>query len=214
MTTRHVLVLDVNVYLEVASLVGEPFTWANFNTIAARVAREACPHQNAAVDCLRTIAMCQSGKFAGEDVVEVWTNAHIDRLVEYKAKQSTVRDQDGHRGLGWSAANAEDLVDDLVYGTTANSNGGTLGSVHMPDSNPPLDHEDGMVFGAGRYIAGDDPLSVVTVVTMDRGFVDEYRAGKLSPHVRVVFPGPMAAAMRAARQRLSIRAMRPPPPTT
>jgi hypothetical protein len=80
----------------------------------------------------------------------------------------------GLRGLGWSQDCAQALVDDLIFGVAHRSSGGTLGG-HYPDGNPPLDHEDGMVYGACRWLAAEDPLAHVYCVTNDKGFLAAYR---------------------------------------
>lgn len=206
---RHIIVHDCNVYLDVASIVGPPFSWVRFDAEAARLASAPLPHPVRGNDSLRAIAVCTSGRFAGSETLEVWTNAHIDTVVYNKARASTTPDPEtGYRGLGWSDAHARSLVEDLIHGLTARSNGGSLGS-NYPDGNPPLDHEDGMVFGACRVLASDDPLSKVYCVTRDRAFIEAADAGSLSTHSRVVSPTRMVQAVRAARSTYSTRAMRP-----
>lgn len=204
---RHVIVLDVNVYLEVAALLGPPFSWEKFDARAAKSVNEDHPcHETPEVDSLRVIAMCTSGRFAGEVTAEVWTNAHIDGLVRSKASHPEVPAvPSGHRGLGWSPEDAQSLVDDLVTGITRRSSGGTLGANGVPDGDPPLDHEDGMVFGACRELVGDDPLCNVFCVTRDRDFVDAYKRGDLPDHTRVLTPPAMVALMRAARASISMK---------
>lgn len=208
---RHIIVHDCNVYLDVASIVGPPFTWAKFDAAAARLAGDPLPHPDRANDSLRAIAVCTSGRFAGNETLEVWTNAHIDTVVYNKACASTTPDPEtGYRGLGWSDEDARSLVDELIHGLAARSNGGLLGST-FPDGNPPLDHEDGMVFGACRELASEDPLANVYCVTRDRGFIRAFEEGSLSTHSRVVSPTLIVQAVRTARTAYSTRAMRPNP---
>lgn len=148
---RHLVVFDCNVYLDAAGLLGPPFTWEKFDAAIAQLARVPVPHPtDRAFDSLRSIAACTSGRFAGEEMVEVWTSSHIDTVVRGKAQQSVDADPEtGYRGLGWSGENAQKLVDELIYGIVERSDGGTLGDL-FPDGNPPLDHEDGMIYGACR----------------------------------------------------------------
>lgn len=209
---RHVVVLDCNIYLDAAYAVGPPFRWAKFDALVAGMARQPVPHPGGQqLDSLRLIAMCTSGRFAGDQPVEVWTNSHIEGVVRSKAIQPTVPDpKTGYRGLGWTEEAADSLLDVLVDDLTAWSNGGTLGSSHMPDGNPPLDHEDGMVFGACRWLAADDPLAHVYCVTRDSGFLKSYQAGALGSHTTVLPPAKLVAAMRLARQSQSMRGMPPP----
>ncbi len=206
---RHVVVFDCNVYLDVACLLGSPFSWEKFDAAAARVVKETVPHPcDRAVDSLRAIAACTSGRFAGDETVEVWTNAHIDAIVRYKAAKSSIADpRTGLRGLGWSRGCAQALVDDLIFGTAHRSSGGTLGD-HYPDGNPPLDHEDGMVYGACRRLASEDPLAHVYCVTNDKGFLIAYREERLNDHSRVLTPSMFVGLIRAARVQYSMRQMK------
>lgn len=211
---RHVVVFDCNIYLDIASLVGAPFAWSNFDKLAAQLAKESVPHPtDRAYDSLRAVATCTSGRFAGAETVEVWTNSHIDRITLSKATQSTNLDiETGYRGLGWSIDDARSLVADLVYGVLHRSNGGTLGD-HFPDGNPPLDYEDGMVYGACRRLSAIDPLARVYCVTRDRGFLKASKEGRLDCHSTVLSPSRFVSLIRAARSQYSIRSMKPPNPS-
>lgn len=203
---RHVVVFDCNIYLDVAHLLGAPFTWDKFHAAAARLARQPLPHPgNRAFDSLRATALCTSGTFAGDETLEVWSSAHIDKIVRGKAAQSTRPDPfTGYRGLGWPAADAEGLLSDLVRGLIDDSGGGTV-NTRYPDGNPPLDHEDGMVYGACRHLAGDDPLARVYCVTRDRGFLAAYEQKELTGHSAVLSPVRFVELVRAARRQYVFR---------
>ncbi len=203
---RHVVVFDVNICLDAAHAIGPPFTWANFDSVVAKEAKAPVPHPtDKALDSLRSLAVCRSGRFAGPETLEVWTNAHIDSTVRAKAMQSQVPDsQSGYRGLGWDEEHAQSLVDVLIGGLTSESAGGTLGDT-IPDGNPPLDHEDGMVYGACRWLAGDDPLCNVYCVTRDRGFLQAHTNGELRNHTRLLTPSAFVALVRLARASYSAK---------
>jgi hypothetical protein len=209
---RHAVVFDVNVYLDVANLLGPPFTWEKFDAAAATVARERVPHpDNPEYDSLRATAACTSGRFAGLETLEVWTNAHIDKTVRGKAQQSITPDPDtGYAGLGWESRDAHGLVTDLIGGLIARSSGGTLGDTY-PHGNPPLDHEDGMVSGACRQLVGDDPLCSVYCVTRDKGFLKAYSDGGLDENSRVINPVQLVGLVRGARARYGMSRMGPRP---
>lgn len=202
---RHVVVFDVNVYLDVASLLGPPFTWDKVSKAAASVARGPVPHRtDLAYDSLRAIAACTSGRFAGSESLEVWTNAHIDKMVRSKAQQPvSPNPRTGYRGLGWGGDEARALVTELIEGLTARSLGGTLGDTY-PDGNPPLDHEDGMVYGACKWLAGDDPLCRVYCVTRDRDFIAAHSNGSLTKHSYVLTPTRFLLLLRSARAQYAV----------
>jgi hypothetical protein len=206
---RHVVVFDCNIYLDVACIVGPPFSWDKFNKVAASLTKVALPHpKDRGYDSLRAIAVCTTGRFAGDETLEVWTNASIDKIVRGKAAQSPIPDDSGYRGLGWNSEHADSLVDDLIWELAILSHGGTLGS-HYPDGNPPLDYEDGMVYGGCRKLASEDPLSRVYCVTRDRGFLQDGRDGRLSSHSTVLTPSAFVALIRAARAQYSTKQMKP-----
>jgi hypothetical protein len=206
---RHAVVFDCNVYLDVACALGEPFSWEKFDAATARAAKAAVPHpDDPSLDSVRAVAACASGRFAGDETVEVWTNAHIDKIVRGKAVQPSIADRNtGHRGLGWCLTSGNALVTDLIPGIAQRSNGGTLGD-HYPDGNPPLDHEDGMVYGACRKLASEDPLAHVYCVTRDRGFLSARKEKRLGDHSKVITPAHFVGLTRAARSHYSVQQMR------
>jgi hypothetical protein len=206
---NHKVVFDCNVYLDVARVLGSPFTWDSFYDVVARNAQMPVPHPTEPmIDSVRALAVCMSGKFAGGELLQVWTSDHIDDTVFYKATESvTPNSKSGHCGLGWGEAEAQMLLDDLIGRLCVDSYGGTVGW-NGTDSNPPLDHEDGLVLGACRKLAGDDPLCQTYCVTNDKGFLRDYQAGKLGNHTRVLPARNFLALVRQARGQHSMLSMR------
>lgn len=205
---RHVVVFDCNVYLDVAHLLGEPYTRESFNKHAAQLASAPLPADDPRHDSLRAIAICTSGRFAGLETVEVWTSDHIDRMVRNKAMHPTTTDPaTGFRGLGWNQGHAEALVSDLVYGIVDSSGGDSIGQT-VPDGEPPLDHEDGLVYGACREIAREDVLCKSYCVTNDKQFLRDFRDGRLRDHTVVLTPARFVALVRAARANHAMHGMR------
>ena len=175
---RHVVVFDCNVYLDVAHLLGEPYTRESFNKHAAQLASAPLPADDPRHDSLRAIAICTSGRFAGLETVEVWTSDHIDRMVRNKAMHPTTTDPaTGFRGLGWNQGHAEALVSDLVY-------------------------------GACREIAREDVLCKSYCVTNDKQFLRDFRDGRLRDHTVVLTPARFVALVRAARANHATHGMR------
>ena len=196
---RHAVVFDVNVYLNVAAVIGSPFTWADFDEAAIRYKDASLPNTvDRRIDSLLAIALCTSGKFAGPQPLEVWTSDHIDQLVEFKAGQPLVGTRPEDRGLGWSPQESTALltnfVDDLVYDM---SNGGSVGEVKVSQGCPPLSHEDGCVFATASLAApGESAFYHRYLVTNDRDF----RAASLSSSVEVFYPHEWIQLIRDARQ--------------
>ena len=193
------VVFDVNVILDVADLLGEPFTWAKFDAKVAAVQHYPVPAiQDERIDCLRAISYCRSGQVIPGEPLEVWTSKHIDDLIVHKATQPTNGATPELRGLGWSRANAIDLVQQLVWDLVEGTYGYTVGELLGHEWHPPLSHEDGYVYQSA-FKAGDDELSPRYCVTRDGGF----RSANLPPRVDVRHPDEFIINLRRAR--------RPPP---
>lgn len=205
--TTHIVVFDVNVYLDIASLLGPPFSWSALSAHAARISGDPVPHpSDPRHDSLRAVSGASSGKFAGRHPLQVWTSAHIDGLVRHKACQP---DDDAlypeDRGLGWSEEQGQGLVDDLVWGAVETTAGDTVGCAY-PYGDPPLSHEDGLVYGACKEAFDQDLLCERYCVTNDRDFLRQ----ELPGHVRVLRPAQFVRLLRAARTSISVNRMRPP----
>lgn len=211
---RHLVVFDVNVYLDAASLIGAPFSWEAFDAIAASTTKVPVPHPaDGAYDSLRAIATCLSGTFAGSAPVQVFTNDHIEDMIHSKAQHPVVPTPGSDlKGLGWSRGNADALLQDFVWEVGNRSSGYCIPS-GIPDGNPPLDHEDGMVYGACKYLAGEDPLAAVYCVTRDGPFRNAAKAGRLTGHTKVLHPAQFVGLVRSARANLAVKRMRPGGPS-
>lgn len=198
----HAVVFDVNVYLDVAQLLGTPFTWEKFNTAAARFRQTPLTPLRGSdrqVDSLRALAVTLSGQFAGRVPLEVWTSVHIDKLVVLKASQP----QDGERpedsGLGWSLDNAAALLDDLVWGIVFDkSGGGICKNTEIPYGSPPLSHEDGIVYRTAEQCG--DEQTVRYCITNDRMF----RTASLPGTINVLYPHEWIALVRKSRLNASL----------
>lgn len=199
---RHLVILDCNIFLDVARLTGSPYTADRLSELAVEHSGQPVPHPvDRAVDSLRLIAACQSGKLSASESLEVCSSNHIRQTIEYKAWQSATPDPvSGHRGLGWSREDAEVLVEDLVDWIVEKSSGKHLSDVIGAIDNPPLDHEDGTVYGACKRLEGDNPLATVFCVTRDKGFLKAYANGELSGYIVVCTPAAMLDLIRRKRR--------------
>lgn len=214
----HVVVFDINVYLDVARLLGPPFTWNKFHAAAAQYSSDPVPHpKDTRVDSLRALAVCLSKKFVSPEPLEVWTSTNIDVLVVRKASQPddrTLPDED--RGLGWDEVDAvglrDDLVDHVVYAVPG---GGTTGDVVIAEGSPPLSNEDGRVLRTA--VEAGEHYALKYCVTQD---VEFRRCGPDLPvNVQVMHPHEWVSLVRRSRAEyarsrfpgLSARPVQPTP---
>ncbi|WP_426621238.1 hypothetical protein [Microbacterium sp. As-52] len=199
------MIFDCNVYLDVAELLGEPFTWAAFDQKVAQLAKTPVPSTNQFEDSLRAIAVCRTGRFAGRESLEVWTSEHIDETVHAKCTHPVIAEiRTGYQGLGWSPETAQSLVSDLIHTLVETTGGDTTGAI-FPDGDPPLDHEDGLVYGTCRHVVNVDALARVYCVTNDGGFLTAYNEGRLPNHTVVLSPTRFLLLVRAARAGMAAR---------
>ncbi|MFE9580549.1 hypothetical protein ACFYO1_29510 [Nocardia sp. NPDC006044] len=187
------MIFDCNIYLDVASLTGPPFTWAKFNSAAARLAfARPDPTTRSYPDSLLAVAVCQSGNMTRREPIEVVVSDHIQVMTHKKAVEI----------LGWQRQDADTLLTGMIGGLVEMSNGYTI-SNSCPDGNPPLDHEDGLVYGTCRFVANEDPLAQVYCVTRDKPFVEAYRSHALRQHTKVLTPTQFRSLVRAARNPMA-----------
>lgn len=199
----------MNVLLDVAGLLGPPFSWVKFADAAAR--NNAAPVPNRAdrrVDSLKAVAVTRSGRFAGPELLEVWSSAHIDELLVRKATQPTGGTTPEVRGLGWSDEDAEALLHDFLYDLIFDLTGGGLVELDGVEGHPPLDHEDACVFSTALQAADDaTPPSVKYCVTRDREF---RQATRLNPNVLVLYPDEFVHLVQRSRRALAMKRLIPP----
>lgn len=207
----HIVVFDVNVFLDVADLLGRSFNWEDFSAVAATHINGPCPDPtDSRIDSLRSLALCTSGALTPNGpAVEVWTSSHIDHLIVHKLSQSADGPTPELTGFGWDLTDAEDFLDQLVYGLVFDtSHGGTVGEVLIPTGHPPLSYEDGLVFRTAIE-AGDQASGRLLkyCVTNDR----EFRKAEpnLSSEVLILYPYEWVLFVRQARTKAAVGRMLP-----
>lgn len=188
-----VVVLDVNIYLDVAREVGEPFTWEKFE--AALLDEPS--------DSLLAVAALRLGVTPDGARMEVWTSDHIDFLVALKASLPTDADEERNRGLGWSVAGAQSLVDLLVGDLVYMTRGGSVGEVRISYGTPPLDHEDGCVYATVRDCGHEDVFYDRLCVTRDGHFL----RAKLPGLIDVIHPREWMIQHKAASRAIAFKKM-------
>jgi hypothetical protein len=195
-----VVVFDVNIYVDLAGLIAQPFDWGKLDAAAATHWNDPLPHpDDAKFDSLRAVLMSKTGYVksgqSGERI-EIWTCEQIDDLVVTKVRDEAI-DTDGNP---WTQANAERLLDQLVYGLVFDiTGGGTVGRILDPLNNPPLDYEDGCVMRTAES-SGDVVESSRYCITRDRPFREACRADQLEPSVQVLYPHEWVTSLRDARR--------------
>lgn len=195
-----IVVFDVNVYVDVAEVITQPFDWGRLEAAAAPHWNDPARHPSAPnIDSLRALLMSKTGRVgvgASSERLEVWSSAHIDDLVVKKVHEKIF----DASGRAWTLANAQDFLDKLVYGLVFDmTRGGHLGEIKAPLNFPPLDYEDGCVMRTAKE-AGEDPESPRYCVTRDRDFREACRARQLEPTVQVLYPHEWIIALRKARR--------------
>jgi hypothetical protein len=192
-----VVVFDVNVYLDIARLVGSPFTWAKFDTHSAQLMPLPVPNSSdERVDSLRSVAYCRQGKVIDGEPIEVWTSDNVDETLVHKAMQPATHPDPYLRGLGWSQPDALNLLETLVRDLVHETGGDSLGQLQGHGWSPPLaDHEDGYVYETA-YRAGDIEVMPRICVTRD----GEFRSAALPLRVDVMYPDEFVNYIRKARR--------------
>jgi hypothetical protein len=201
------VVLDVNVYLDVARYLGAPFTWERM-VETARVHRGA-PIPNPAdpaIDSIRAIVACMSGAHPDGRPLSVWTSAHITGLIGRKAVDPTSGIDDP--GLGWAFNDAQSLIDDLMWRLIDLTGGDTVGEVRVAYGHPPLDHEDGLVFATARAAGQEDAYIDVVCLTRDNSF----RSRQLPGTTTVMSPAQWLTQVKSSQRIAAMKRMTAPAP--
>lgn len=187
-STHHVVVLDCNIILNLAQHFGGAFTSEEVNRLLSAHRSETTvrePVRNAA----RAFTLAIRGQtFAGQPMSFV-TSRHILDTVIHKATQPQCGTRQEQRGLGLDRDTAQRIAA-LVEGLSKDSFRRVIEpNEQVAEKTPPLDHEDGMVYGLCRLLSGMDSRFHVWCVTFDREFIDHARTFDRSHCISVVLPG-------------------------
>lgn len=181
--THHVVVLDCNIILRLANYFRASFTIDDVNTLLKQHKSISPDISAPVIDAAMALTFChRKTTFAGEPLTFV-TSRHILDTIKYKANQP----QQKH-GLGLSTECATNLAELLAqlseqsYGRVVERHEQTA------ENNPPLDHEDGMVYGLCRKLSGEDAYYLVWCVTFDKGFIADAKLFPLKDIIQVETP--------------------------
>lgn len=149
---RVLVVFDINVYLDVARLMGPSFTWDKFIDRVTKCASDEVPHpKDAKFDSMRALALSRRGTYNNHVKLEVWSGEHIADTSFYIL--TLPRSKGG--SFEWSEEQAEDFIENLMDEIRCANGGGYLEG--KPTLSGAPDHEDGCVYatamrgGHARY---------------------------------------------------------------
>lgn len=182
---RALVVFDVNVYLDVARILGPTSTLDTFLELAVKHANDPLPHhRDAALDSLRALAISKSGNYAPGVRLEIWFGQHLDDTTYFKLIQGTsAGDHQEDRGFGWSADDANDFMERLVEPFWKDADTFVAGDP-IGYETPPLDHEDGCVYATARDAGSEEYFYERFCVTRDADF----RNAALNGDIEVMHP--------------------------
>lgn len=188
----HVVVLDCNIYLRTAELLQ-----GNYGLDALRLKiRDEGGSASRSHEAASTLLTCYTGKFGPQERIAVFTSDHIVNTTRYIAELS--ENAGPSSGLGLTTRASACFVDALITKVQVDSGGICYSSSsHSVSDNPPLDYEDGRVYGLCTKLAGLYPLSKVWCVTLDKDFIAESAGLSRAGEVHVVTPSQFMAAVRA-----------------
>ena len=122
--------------LDVADLLGPPFTWEKFDAAAVTYRHAPLPNSNRQIDSLRALAVSQSGRLVANQPLEIWLSNHIEALILTKARQPKNQATPELSGLGWTGVESESLLEDLARDLAyERTNGGLRGGRTDPCRN-------------------------------------------------------------------------------
>jgi hypothetical protein len=151
---------------------------------------------------LQSVAFAARGHLDATKVI-VWSNDHIVNTVIHQAMRPM-----SEGGLGLSREDALDLVETVIASAVRDTAGGVVpAGRHGAEAHPPLDHEDGMVYGLCHYLAGQYPLDEVLLVTNDRGLLHLDGTTDVRPGITVLTPTAFSSRARALEARAARRRM-------
>ncbi|MBM4487544.1 hypothetical protein GS471_16805 [Rhodococcus hoagii] len=165
----HVVVFDINVYLDAARVLGPPIEWEEFLRRGKQLSAGQIPtYDRSGKDSVAALFHATTGVFAEPERLSVWTSNHIENGIFLKATQPTDAAHADDRGLGWSEADATTILanlhDELVW---ACGNGDSV-AADIPYGPPQLGREDGLVLRTA--LEAGEPWDIKYCVTKDRNF--------------------------------------------
>ncbi|MFJ2619923.1 hypothetical protein [Glutamicibacter sp. NPDC087344] len=199
-----IVVFDVNIFLDIFALIGQPFSWDRAVEYLVDQSAAPVPAQDPRLDSLRAVALTDTGRLTATVPLQVWTSDHIDNLFFTKLTQPVLSQSPPEdSGFGIDDKTADDIICDLIDRIVERSNGQSLGRIIIPRNNPPLSHEDGLVYVTGRQAYAADATCDRIVVTRDNHFITSCSAG----YPKVLHPAHFVIMVRRLRAAEALRNM-------
>ncbi len=160
-----IAVFDMNIYLNVARLVGEPYSRNKLHNRLITPIVNPNERLKQIIDSAKLVAVVNSGVFAGNQPLEVWTSDWIVKGSINVANRSV-----GANGLGWNLPNAQALGTELIFGTVVSPSRGSQLPTDKKVKFDDLSPDDSQVLNTALQARALNPGSDVICVTNDGPF--------------------------------------------
>ena len=163
MSSAVCVIFDCNIYIDVAEALGFDASLANLRNF-----RTASRPLQAEIDAFQCVL---AGKFGPYDL-KLGSSLHIKDTVQHELS----------RLPEWSESSAKSFLDQFHENLVDIMLTGFIGEEHVP----PLDHEDGVVFGTCHEIRNTPGIVQTILVTRDKQFADSFK--DVPSHTTVLHP--------------------------
>ena len=181
------VIFDLNVYLDIARLIEEPFNETKLRTMVLRY-KPDISKPNRKLDAAAAVLLSSTGNLAGQQRLQVWSSTWIERGVENVAKRPK-----SEVGLEWNESTAKGLRNDLIMTLAVGKSNGQSLREERYVSYSPLSDDDSSVFHTARQALNF--CSAAYCVTSDTDFIrDAPNMG-----VKMMTPGQLVELIRRAR---------------
>lgn len=180
------VVFDCNIYLDVADAFRTGLDLENLLFLSQDHANRLSPPAKYSVDAL---IRASTGRVANDIRLVTFTSEHILLTSLHKAQLPDLPHlPDEQRGLGLDTKQVDDLEHNLIRKLVAQSTGALIPEAeYSVEQSPPLDHEDGRVYGLCKFLATHVHSGAIYLVTQDAKFVAASRRFPAS-NIQVVPP--------------------------
>lgn len=181
------MVFDCNVYLDIARLLGPPFTWERF---VERAELGAVPgYRSDGLDSAIALGYTRSGTFVTGQPLTVWSSHYIEQAVTVMAQASKTSE---YPGLELTEAESDSLFHEVIDHLVPAKQ---VVDVDTPDGPGALSRDDGLVFATA--VNAGHHLNHKYLITKDKGFRE---LGDPTGRVTVLYPHQFIGLLRDSRR--------------